>query len=502
MHSELDRFALLALVVAGGFFVAIASSKLTDRVPVPTPAIFLGLALLAGWADPAIARELPTTAVERIGIVALVIIVFDGGLHIGWARFSTVLWPVLVLGALGTVVTAALLGAASYVLLGLPALTSVALGAALSPTDPAAVFSVLGDRKVGGRSSTLLQGESAFNDPVSIAIVLAVAALASPSLPAAPVPALALGAVASVALQLAVGVVAGLAGGLGMLWLARHASLPAEGLYPLRALAGAGVVYGGATLLGGSGFVGVLVAGIVLGDARMPFRAEIARFHDSMANLSQIALFSALGLSIPISLVAAGSTWVSGLVLAVLLTFVARPIVVAVLLWPTRLSWRERAFVMWGGLKGGVPILLGIFILLARLPMARTVYGIVFVTVAFSVVLQGGALPAVARLLSIELHQEPQRPFRVSIGLSTEPQGVVHHYVVPASSPAEGIAIRDLPLGSEMWISFVVRDGVPVQPRGSFRVKPGDELVVMASEGEVALLPQLFEGPGPPAAPG
>ena len=224
--------------------------------------------------------------------MALLCILFDGGMHLGWRRFRGSAAPIAVLGMVGTFLTAAAAAVLAHLAFGLDWYLAALLGTAVSPTDPAVVFSVLGRREIAGRSGDILEGESGANDPVGIALMVAL--LAAGSVDRAALPAVA----GQFALQLGVGTAVGVVGGRGLLWFIRRVGLPAEGLYPLRTLASAFVIYGIATLAHGSGFLAVFIAGILLGDERAPFKREIERFHSALASLAEIVAFLVLGLTV------------------------------------------------------------------------------------------------------------------------------------------------------------------------------------------------------------
>jgi cell volume regulation protein A len=330
-------------------------------------------------------------------------ILFDGGMRVGWRRFRESALPIVSLGLLGTFVTAALMMLSARYLLDFRWQTAALLGAALAPTDPAVMFSVFGRQEVGGRTGTILEGESGANDPVGIALMLAAVSLAQ-SDPTS------LGhAVGEFFLQLGVGTAVGVAGAYVLVLLLRRIVLPNVALYPLRTLAFAGVIYGIATVAHGSGFLAVYIAGILLGDTDMPAKRGIERFHTSLASLAEIVVFVALGLTIDLTALGDNRRWLDGLVLALVLAFVARPLAVAPLLFPVRLTNGERLFVMWSGLKGAVPILLAAFAVLGGVEDASRIYGIVFVVVAFSVLLQGATIPYAAARLNVPMEPAARR---------------------------------------------------------------------------------------------
>jgi cell volume regulation protein A len=396
MH-EVTHFGAIVLLVSGTFAVAVFSNKLSEKLRVPTAAFFLLAAALASDLWPDLGDALSIRDVERIAVVALVIILFDGGMRVGWRRSRESAVPIISLGLLGTFATAGLMTLAAHYLLDFRWETAGLLGAALAPTDPAVMFSVFGRKEVAGRTGTILEGESGANDPVGIALMLAAVSLAETD------PTSVGAAVGEFLLQLSVGVVFGVLGAYLLMLVVRRIVLPNPALYPLRTLAFAGVIYGLATVAHGSGFLAVYIAGILIGDADIPAKRGIERFHTSLASLAEIVVFVALGLTVDLTALGENSRWLDGLVLAVVLAFVARPVAVGPLLIPARLTRGERLFVMWGGLKGAVPILLASFAVLGDVRDAERIYGIVFVVVAFSVALQGATIPYAAARLGVPM---------------------------------------------------------------------------------------------------
>ena len=485
--DELLDFGLIVLVVAGGFALALAAIKLTERFPIPGPALFLIAAAVLSDVFPELNEHLSIRTVERIGVVALIVILFDGGMHVGWRRLRRSAVPIGLLGVAGTFGTAALMAVLAHSAFGFDWTTSWILGAALAPTDPAVMFSVLGNREVGGRSGTILEGESGANDPVGIALMIGILEYATES------GASAWGVAGDFAIEMVVGLAVGAAGAWVLIPVMRRVSLPNEGLYPLRTLAAAGVIYAVATVAHGSGFLAVFVAGLLIGDIRAPYKAEIERFHTSLASLAEILVFVALGVTVSIALLGDENIWREGILLALLVAVVARPLVVVPLLLGTRLRWGERVFIAWGGLKGAVPILLATFVVLnGEIEEASRIYGIVFIVVALSVIVQGSSLPFVASRLGIPMREVEPEPWDLSIRLRTEPR-LVRRYVVAPESRAVGETIRELPIGERSWISLIIRDGEPEQPRGSTALVAGDELLVLTETRDARVLARLFE---------
>jgi cell volume regulation protein A len=398
MH-DLTSFGLTILLVAGALSAALLASKLSARTSIPAAAFFLVAAALASDLYPSLVLSIST--VEKVATVALIVILFDGGSSIGWRRFRAAAVPIVSLGVLGTFATAGLITIFAHWTFGLSWVTSGLLGAAIAPTDPAVMFSVLGEREIKGRTGTILEGESGANDPVGIALMLGIIELATHADASFWI------VVRVFAEQMSIGLAIGLAGGLLERRLMQRVALPAAGLYTLRTLALAGLVYGVATVAHGSGFLAVFVAGLIVGDVRAPFAEEIRVFQDGLAALAEIVVFVALGLTIDLSGLTS-SRWFDGLLLAAFAALIARPLALGALLAPARLRVGERLFVMWGGLKGAVPILLAAFALARHVDDAQRIYETVFVVVLASVVVQGGTIAVAARRLGVVMRPTPR----------------------------------------------------------------------------------------------
>ncbi|NJC69052.1 sodium:proton exchanger [Planosporangium thailandense] len=474
--GETEAFGAVVLAVAVVGLAAVLSSRVSAKFRIPTPAIFLLCAAAASDLWPRLGA-IPIGTVERVVTVALAVILFDGGMHIGRRRLRSAAGATLWIGVVGTLATAAAIAVLAHALFGLDWRAALLLATALSPTDPAVVFSVLGGKEIAGRSGVLLEGESGANDPVGIALLVSLLVAGGSG------GGMAFHVAAEFVLQMVIGAAVGLLGAAGLILLMRRVPLPSGPLYPLRVLAGALAIYGAATVLHGSGFLAVFVAGIALGDERAPYKREIQRFHSSLASLAEIVAFVLLGLTIQLRELPQHNAIAIGLGLAVLLAFVVRPVMVGLLLLPVRLSWPERLLVMWAGLKGAVPILLGAFILSAHGPDAGLLYQLIFVVVAFSVIVQGGLLPTVAHRLGVPLRSVPPEPWSLGVRLRHEPQGVGRFRVAPGA-PADGARVSDLPLGEGTWVSMVVRDGGLLPPNSDTVLCAGDEVLLLVDPDE------------------
>jgi cell volume regulation protein A len=398
MNDILD-FGGLILFVAGGLLLAIAVRVIAGRLGVPSAALLLVIAAVASDLVDRLSTALSFQDVQRIATVALLVILFEGGANIGTRRFREAALPIFVLGTLGTFATAGLLAVAAHWFLGLSWTVSGLIGAALSPTDPAVTFSVLAGREVEGRSGTILEGESGFNDPVGIALMIGMVEFATSEHGT-------FGGIAGEFVkQMGIGLAIGLGGGLLLVTALKRFRIPDRTLYPLAVLFVAAAVYGVAAVAHGSGFLAVFIAGILVGDLRYPEESAVRSFSSATADLGELATFVALGLTINLAAIIDDGLWWRGLLLAALLGFAIRPVVVGSLLAPMRLTWGERGFIVWSGLKGAVPILLASLAVVGGTEYAAEIYGIVFVVVLFSVVVQGSLVPHVARRLGVPMER-------------------------------------------------------------------------------------------------
>ncbi len=390
----MQAFGIVVAVVGGGVLCALAFRRAAERVRVPSPVVFLVVAAVASDLIDPLRSALSPREVGWIGSAALLVILFDGGVSLGWHRVRPVLGVVATLGVCATGVAAAVMVLAAHWAVGLSWTASAVLGVALAPTDPAVVFSVVGEGAVADRPKTILEAESGANDPIAIALMVGVIAVGTGS--GGWLPTVGETLVRQLAIGLAVGVVGA--------WLTRsplrHLTEPRETLQPIVALAAAGLIFGVAAAAHGSGFLAVFVAGLLLGDADAPIGEDVRAFHSELAGLAEVVVFVALGLTVHLAGLGV-RTVIDGLVLTVVLLTIARPPAVIALLKAFRLPASESAFVAWAGMRGAVPILLASLALTAGIADANRVYGLVFIVVAASVLIQGGSLPWAATRLGV-----------------------------------------------------------------------------------------------------
>jgi potassium/hydrogen antiporter len=488
------------LILAAGALLAggLVASFLAMRLRVPSLVLFLGLGMLVGSEGLGWIAFNDYRLARTIGVIALALILFEGGLTSGLLRLRPVLGAAVSLATVGTVITALAVGIAAAALFGFSVKDGLLLGAILSSTDGAAIFAVLRGSTLSRRLARTLEGESGLNDPMAALLVVGFIDLLTKSGYGA-------GDLAALfARELGIGVaVGGLVG-----WLAvqamRRARLATAGLYPVASLAVAGLAYGGAAALQGSGFLAVYLAGLLVGSSAIPAERTIVTFHEGLGWVAQVAMFLTLGLLVfPSDL---PSVALKATVLALVLVFVARPIAVAIATVPFAFRWRERLILGWAGLRGAVPVVLATFPLIARVPHSLQFFNIVFFAVLVSTVLQGSTFEAFACRLKLTT-TEPALPRPLSESGTIRRLGaeVLEHSVAPGDAIV-GRYVRELGLPRDAVVSVIVRADRAIPPRGSTRLRAGDELHLLISEESAHVVRDLLgrwrTGPiGRPARP-
>ena len=464
------------ILVAGALLAGgIAASLLAQRVRLPGLLLFLGLGMAIGsdglnWIDFS-DYELART----IGIVALALILFEGGLTAGFDEIRPVLRPSVALALVGTFATAAITGMAAVWLFDLDTLQGLLLGSIIASTDGAAIFALLRGSTLRRRLARTLEGEAGFNDPVAVLLVIGfIDWIEKPDYGAADMAVL-------FAEELVVGTVIGVAVG----WLAvqglQRTRLESNGLYPVATLATAAVAFGAADTLLGSGFLAVYVAGLMLGSARLPAKRTVTVFHQGLAWVAQIAMFLALGLLVfPSDL---GSEVVEGTALALVLVLVARPVATFLSTAFERFSTAERVVLGWAGLRGAVPVVLATFPVIAGVSGSEEFFNIVFFAVVISTLLQGTTFEPLAKRLGVTT-SEPALPRPLAeTGTIRRLGAEVVEFPVGPDYALVGRRVRELGLPRDALLSVIVRGEEAVLPRGSTRIEAGDRLhLVVRSE--------------------
>jgi cell volume regulation protein A len=486
----IDRLIFVAAVL---LVLGIVSSKLSSRVGLPVLVLFLLVGMLAGSEGVGGIEFENYPLTHAVGTLALAVILFDGGLRTNVATARAVLAPSLVLATAGVLLTAVITAAAARVLVGLSWIDALLLGSIVGSTDAAAVFAVLRSAglKVRERVAATLELESGSNDPMAVILTVVCIELILGRIEPGP-------AVAWLFVrQLALGAVIGWVCGRATSAFLNRINLDATGLYPVLVGASALLAFGSAAIVGGSGFLSVYVAGIVMGAQRIPFRSSVYVFHDGLAWLSQIAMFVILGLlSFPSRLAAAAGP---SLLVSVVLILVARPIAVALCLLPFRFSPKEIGFISSGGLKGAVPIILATYPLLFDVPGADSLFNVVFFAVLVSAVTQGWTLPFFAKLFGVRETPTTAPPVMLEINSLRDVDGDIVEYTVTPDSRAAGHRVRDFALPDGALVAMIVRGRDLIPPRGSTPVRAGDHVFVLLRPSLRPIVDRVF-GSGEPAA--
>lgn len=450
---------------------AVVAVRVSTRLGLPTLLIYLGIGLLIGESGIGLDFE-DAELTQNLGMVALAVILAEGGLTTQWRVIRPVLAPSAVLASLGVAVSVTVTAGLAYLALDVDLRTAVLLGAVVSSTDAAAVFSVLRTLSIRNRIRATLEAESGFNDPPVIILVILVVSDAWEQAN----PFVALG---QMLLQLVIGAVVGLViARLGQSMLGRSA-LPAAGLYPLATMAIALLAFAVAGALGGSGFLAVYLAGLWLGNARLPHRRATLGFAEGLAWLSQIGLFVLLGLlASPPRLAGA---LLPALIVGAGLLLVARPLSVALCASPFRVPLREQLFMSWAGLRGAVPIVLATIPLSAGLPAAERVFDVVFVLVVIFTLVQGPTLPLLARRLGVSSALDTREVQIESAPLETLSSSLLQ-VTVPPRSRLHGVWIDELRLPQGAAVTLVVRAGKTLIPDQHTTLAAGDHLLLVVTD--------------------
>ncbi|HYI75742.1 MAG TPA: potassium/proton antiporter [Gaiellaceae bacterium] len=457
---------IVGAVLAASVLVALGSA----RTGVPVLVLFLALGMLLGSDGPGGVEFDDAELAREVGIVGLVLILFEGGLQTSWRRLRGVVVPAALLSTVGVVVTMLLTAVAAYSLFDLTWLEAFLLGAVVASTDAAAVFATLRFTKIRRRLARTLEAESGGNDPMAIALTLGLIAwIESPDTEGFG------DLVFLVARQLGIGLVIGVILALAATWIFARLPRSVGPFAPVASLAAAGISFGAADVLGGSGFLSVYLVGLAIGSTPSRYRRQLVGFHEGLAFLAQVAMFIVLGLLVfPNQLPDVAA---SGLALALLLVLLIRPVAVFLSTAFSEFTAREQILLGWAGLRGAVPIVLATFVLSSEVDTANTIFNAVFFVVVVSAILQGTTLERLAARLGLLSAAPPSHEAPIEVGESS-PLDLLDFVVAPDHAIA-GVAVREVGLPRTAIIAVVVRGDASIPPRGSTLIEPGDHLFVL-----------------------
>ena len=495
---EYDSFLA---ITAALILICVCSSKLSARLNMPSMLLFLAVGMLAGTEGIGKIDFYNATAANFIGTTALVFILFSGGFDTSWKSVRPVLTPGGILSSAGVLLTAAVCGLFCYYLLGWAApemevtpAWALLLGAIISSTDAAAVFSILRSKSVSlkGNLKSLLEFESGSNDPMAAFLTIFLLGIVQQENAGETVGYMTyLQIFPSFLLKMTIGIACGLLFGKAATWLYNKLSLDYDGLYYVMAIAVALFSFAGTELFQGNGFMAVYVCAMVMGNHKFIYHNGVGRFYDGLSWLMQVILFSMLGL-----LCFPSKIWevkYPGLAVAIFLMFIARPIAVFICLESSRFSFRERLFISWVGLRGGAPIMLATFPLMAGISNAGLMFHMVFFIVLTSVILQGMTLMPLARLLKLAapLRNAPRSP--ISFENTGTINGSTMDFEIPPHSPFHQKRLAELNLPQDALILLIRRDSKFLVPRGDAILQSGDSLTIIAPPDTLEELAPLFE---------
>ena len=496
-----EPLATAVVIALFGALLAISTllTRVLDRFGIPVALLFLVLGMVGGSEGLGGLHFDDADFTFRVGTIALILILLDGGLNTSWKSVRVAALPAGLLATFGVAGTAAIVALAGR-LFGLDWGVAILTGAIVSSTDAAAVFGVLRGSgiRLEPRLQATLEVESCANDPMAVILTLAATdAVARGSLPDARV-------LLEIPLQILIGVAVGLASGFGFRFLLNAIRLSARGLYPVLVVASAFTAFGASTLIYGSGFLSVFISSLVVGNGHLPFGPGLRRVHDSLAWLCQITLFLMLGLLVfPSRLTPQSGT---GIALGLVLAFIARPLVVSTCLALLRWPRRESLVAGWVGLRGAVPIVLATIPVMKGLDVGDQVFHLVFYVVVVSAIIPGASIVPVALASRLGRRDRSSTSVELELNLRKPLSRELRNFTIAPHSPACGLSLRDLQLPDSVAIVLIIRDDEPLPARGSTRLAPSDLLYVVCTPEDLPalehlLLSAVIPTPNPGASP-
>ncbi len=476
MNLTLENILLIGSVLLG---LSIIAGKTSFRLGVPTLILFVIIGMLAGSEGIGKINFNNPSVTRFIGIVALNLILFSGGLETRWEVIKPVFWHGLVLSTAGVFLTAAAVGIFVWAVTDFTFYEGLLLGAIVSSTDAAAVFSILRSRSLGLKKNirAVLELESGSNDPMAYFLTIAVMGLVLEKDHSA------FSILPMFIKQVAIGTAVGLLTGRLGREIINRIELDFAGLYPVMVIALMFFTYSFTDFIGGNGFLAVYISAVYLGNQYLIHKRTIMQVFDGLAWLMQIVLFLTLGLLVfPSQIIPVLGI---GLLVSVFLMFVARPFSVFACLLPFRLKLKTITFISWVGLRGAVPIVFATFPLLAGIEKSQMIFNMVFFISLTSVLLQGTTLGSVAKWLHVSVPEKAKQKTPIDIELSDTMKSELKEIEIGEGSPAAGKKILELGFPRAALIAIIKRNGVFITPNGTTVIEPGDKLVIIAENSDI-----------------
>lgn len=480
-------YSVYLLIASLLLLLSIFSSKLSFKYGIPALLIFLAIGMIFGSDGLNVIYFDDYQLAQNLGIVALIFILFSGGLDTNWKATRPVVIPGLVLATAGVLITSLIVGYLASLILDISLIRGMLLGAVVSSTDAAAVFSVLRSKTLGFKYQLreLIEFESATNDPMAIFLTVGIIQYLT-------IPEMSLGSLLMLfVMQMSIGLIAGLLSGKLTTWIINHANLGYDGLYSVLALSFVPLIYATTDLLGGSGFLAVYLAGLVMGNSTFVHRRSLMHLFDGVGWLMQIAMFLTLGLLVfPSQLMTIAG---SGLLIAVVLIVLGRPISVFLSMMFTKSNTRAKLMVSWVGLRGAAPIILATFPFVAGIDNAELFFSIVFFVVVTSVLIQGPTLPLVARLLKVTSPIKEKTRYPIELEPTVDTKAALKEVEIEESDYARGKKVHELGLPENVLITLINREGKFMVPKGTTEIAANDKLLILSSKEETDHIRRLLK---------
>lgn len=478
---------VLLLLISTLIIASLVIARISNNLGVPILLLFLGVGMIAGSEGPGGIYFDDAKMAQSIGIICLIFILFSAGLDTKWKHVKPVLWPSVVLATFGVLVTTLLIAVFVHYVFAVDFKISLLLGAVVSSTDAAAVFSIIGARniKLKGRITPLLELESGSNDPMAVFLTFSLIQIVLTDEVSVG------GLILHFVMEMGLGLLTGILFGKLMIWLINKIKFTIDGFYTVITLAFALLIYGFTTYIHGSGFLAVYIAGLVVNSHEIVHKKTIFRFFEGVAWLSQICMFLTLGLLVYPSQLLAGLE--VELIIAVFLIFIARPVGVYLSLIPFKYSKREIIFISLVGLRGAVPIILATFPLLSGIREANWIFNVVFFIVLTSAIIQGWPLPLLAKYLRLDSPSTAKINSPVEFSeYQNSNMKLINLSVSENRSEIANKSIVQIPRLKGSLIVTVLRNGKYFVPSGGTILEAGDKIQVLAENKNVDELMTYF----------
>lgn len=479
--------SIYLLIAALLLLLSIFSSKLSLKYGIPALLIFLGIGMLFGSDGLVVIDFADYQLAQSLGIIALIYILFSGGLDTKWEKVKPIVLPGILLSTLGVLLSALIVGYFASLILNVSILEGIILGAIVSSTDAAAVFSILRSKSIGfkHRLRELVEFESGTNDPMAIFLTIGlIQYYINPEMAW-------FSFIFLFVQQMGIGLIAGLLFGKLITWLINKANLGYDGLYPVLALSFVPLIYSITDLIGGSGFLAVYIAGLIMGNSVFAHKKSLMNFFDGVGWLMQITMFLILGfLVFPSEIVEIAG---KGLLIALALILIGRPISVFLGTMFTGINTKAKLMVSWVGLRGAVPIILATFPLVYGLEQAELFFSIVFFIVVTSVLIQGTSIPFVAKWLDVDTPVKPETRYPIELEPSVDTKAALKEVEIKQGDYAIGKQLLELGLPEKVLIILINREGKFFIPRGTTVIRDHDKLLILSDEKDVLEISKLLK---------